>query len=105
MRTLPTLTRFRGASWGANAGRHQAPPGRFQPLLLQVNGTSGHARHRPATARKCLLSIRSLLPPCTPMPMARAITKIRAASDPHVQLEVTEEQARIHAACRPDARL
>lgn len=23
----------------------------------------------------------------------------------HVQLEVTEEQARIHAACRPDARL
>ena len=59
IRTLAGLTRSRGASRGANGVRHRATPGHVQPLSVQLDGTSGHLRHRLATARKCLLSSRS----------------------------------------------
>jgi len=58
IRTLAELTRSRGASRGANGVRHRATPGHVQPLSVQLDGTSGHVRHRPAAARKCLLSSR-----------------------------------------------
>jgi len=48
-----------GAEWGANDRRHGATPGHVRPFTLVRHGTSGHARHHPATLRKCLLSSRS----------------------------------------------
>jgi hypothetical protein len=45
-----------GANGGANRGRHRATPGHGQPLSVQLDSTSGHVQHRPATARKRLLS-------------------------------------------------
>jgi hypothetical protein len=53
---VSTANEIRGASWGANAGRHEATPGHSQPLSVQLDTTSGHARHRLTTAWKCLLS-------------------------------------------------
>ena len=50
---VSTANEIRGASWGANAGRHEATPGHSQPLSVQLDTTSGHARHRLATAWKC----------------------------------------------------
>ncbi len=44
---------------GSQQGRYAATPGHHQPLSVQLNGTSGHARQRPATSQKCLLSSRS----------------------------------------------
>jgi len=59
IRTLASLTRFRGANRGANGPRFLATPGYAQPLPVQPSGTSGHIQHYEATLRKCLLSSRS----------------------------------------------
>ena len=58
IRTLAELMNSRGASWGANGGRHRATPGHIQPLSVQLDSPPGHTRHRLATARRCLLSSR-----------------------------------------------
>jgi hypothetical protein len=50
--------RILGAKLGANDHSYQATPGHFQPLRLQLDGTSGHTWRYPATLRKCLLSSR-----------------------------------------------
>ncbi len=44
---------------GANRDRCWATLGHIQPLLVQVNGTSGHVWHRQAMVGECLLSSRS----------------------------------------------
>ena len=58
-RALALLTRLRGAKQGANDHRHTATSGHIQPLLLQLDGTSGHTGRCHAASRDCLLSSRS----------------------------------------------
>ena len=48
-----------GAKRGASTGRRKATCSAVRRLSSQVNAISGHARHRQATARLCLLSSRS----------------------------------------------
>jgi hypothetical protein len=45
------VRRFRGAKWGANAGRRQATPGDSQPWFVQLDGPSGHVQQYAATLR------------------------------------------------------
>jgi hypothetical protein len=59
IRTLASLTRFRGAKRGANDRRSRAPSGHAQPLPVRPSGMSGRIWHRQATFRRCLLSSRS----------------------------------------------
>ena len=59
VRTLARLTGFWGAKRGANSDRCWATLGHVQPLLVQVNGTSGHTWQCRATVGECLLSSRS----------------------------------------------
>ncbi len=71
IRTLAMLTRLQGAKRGANDGRSWATSGHMQPMPVPRNGTSGHAPHRRATLRKCLLSSRS---------------RVRVAVGAHIQI-------------------
>ncbi len=51
--------RFRGAKWGANAGRYQAPSSDNQPWFSQLDRLPGHTQQHAATLRKLILSRRS----------------------------------------------
>ena len=50
------LTKSRGAKRGANGARHEATQGDVQRRSVQLAGTSGDGRRRPATVRLRLAS-------------------------------------------------